>query len=613
MTSLKVAGASLNQTPLAWQNNTSNILKSIEIARKNEVDILCLPELAITGYGCEDMFLADWIYEKSWTELMKIIPQTKGLLMAVGLPFLYNSRRYNCCAFIANGQLLGLNPKQHLAIDGVHYEFRWFKPGTAGHLEKILRDGISFSFGDVIYMHKNQKIGVEICEDMWQGENRPICQLSNRGVDIVLNPSASHFALDKSTEREKIILEGSKRFPCTYIYANLLGNEAGRMIYDGEIIIAQNGKLLAKNELLSFKEINLISTTINDKTSPKSAHAIPLPEPITREEQFTRAIALGLFDYMRKSRTKGFVLSLSGGADSSSTAILVAEMVRRGVTELGVETFKKKLNLSVDSDQISEILNSIFITAYQGTQNSSYKTYESAQKLAKNIGAKFFHWKIDEQVEGYTKTMEGAINSTLNWNNDDITLQNIQARSRSPIIWMLANKFGYLLLTTSNRSEADVGYSTMDGDTSGSLAPIAAIDKFFILNWLKWAEKNLPYPALKWVNQLTPTAELRPGSYQQSDEDDLMPYNWLLKIEKTAIEEKLPPQAIFDRFKSEIDNPEMLKMYIKRFFRLWSINQWKRERTAPAFHLDTFNVDPRTWCRFPILSSGFIEELEELG
>ena len=182
---------------------------------------------------------------------------------------------------------------------------------------------------------------------------------------------------------------------------------------------------------------------------------------------------------------------------------------------------------------------------------------------------------------------------------------------------MLANLKQSVLLTTSNRSEGDVGYATMDGDTSGSLAPIAGIDKPFILQWLKWAEEELGYKGLSFVNNLQPTAELRPKDREQTDEKDLMPYTLLLEIEKLAIRDRKSPNEVYKILnKPTLSNqsitPPQLKEYVKKFYRLWAANQWKRERLAPSFHLDDLNVDPRSWCRFPILSSGFTKELEEL-
>ena len=178
---------------------------------------------------------------------------------------------------------------------------------------------------------------------------------------------------------------------------------------------------------------------------------------------------------------------------------------------------------------------------------------------------------------------------------------------------MLANIKNALLLSTSNRSEGDVGYTTMDGDTSGSISPIAAVDKYFILQWLRWAEKELGYTGLNKVNGLQPTAELRPSENQQTDETDLMPYSVIVEIERLAIRDKRSPLDIYLILKEELNvESEILKSYIKKFFRLWSRNQWKRERLAPSFHLDEFNVDPKTWYRFPILSGGYEEELKEM-
>jgi NAD+ synthase (glutamine-hydrolysing) len=237
---------------------------------------------------------------------------------------------------------------------------------------------------------------------------------------------------------------------------------------------------------------------------------------------------------------------------------------------------------------------------------------EAARELALSIGAGFHHWLIDDEVNAYEQIIEKALGRPLTWETDDIAKQNIQARSRSPIIWLLANVKQAVLLTTSNRSEGDVGYATMDGDTSGSLAPIAGVDKPFIIQWLKWAEKELRYSGLSYVNHLQPTAELRPQERAQTDEKDLMPYSVLVEIEKLAIRDRKKPSEVYLELCDHYPDHKILKNYIKKFYRMWSANQWKRERLAPSFHFDDLNVDPRSWCRFPILSGNFSEELTEL-
>ncbi len=623
MTKLRVAGATLNQTPIDWNGNLENIASAIDIARAQQVDVLCLPELTVCGYGCEDLFLSEWLYEKSLHQLEEVRKLCTNITLAVGLPMKFEGHNYDVACLIHDQQILGFTAKQFLANDGIHYEHRWFTPWPAHRIEKINVFGIDYDFGDVIYQVNGIKVAFEICEDAWRNQDRPGYRHAKKGVQLILNTSASHFAFGKSAFRETLTVPASKEFHCTYVFTNMLGNESGRMVFDGEIIIAQEGKLLKKNQRFSYENVNVLSSLI-DFEQPENSEASPTADSNEKEIEFTQAETLALFDYMRKSRSKGFVLSLSGGADSSTCAVLVAEMVRRGVSELGYEKFLHKAGLTQWIDQLElgkyseELINKSIIklmltTAYQGTRNSSEDTLEAAQTLASSLGATFYHWKVDESVASYTQTIENCLSRALSWDQDDISLQNIQARVRVPGIWMLANIKGALLIATNNRSEADVGYTTMDGDTSGSIAPIAAVDKHFILHWLRWAEENLHYTGLSRVNHLDPSAELRPLDKTQTDENDLMPYALLVEIERLAIRHWLSPTQVYQNLSAQrLEEGVLLKAHIKKFFTLWARNQWKRERVAPAFHMDDFNVDPRSWCRFPILSGSFEEELKAL-
>ena len=341
-----------------------------------------------------------------------------------------------------------------------------------------------------------------------------------------------------------------------------------------------------------------------------------------KEEEFTRAEALALFDYLRKSKSHGFVVSLSGGADSAATASLVHLMVALGLRELGPDGFKAKLahipNLSVTADA-KAVTRQLLTTVYQASEHSGSATRDAARAVAAAIGAEHHEWEIGDMVSRYTATVEKATGIQLDWAKHDIPLQNIQARVRSPGVWFLAKLKASLLLSTSNRSEAAVGYATMDGDTSGGLSPLAGIDKAWLRHWLKWLESKgpdrlHPIPALAAINRQTPTAELRPPDCKQTDEADLMPYDVLDAIEHVAIRDKQGPLEVFELMKTQFPkhSVQQLGIWIDRFFRLWSRNQWKRERYAPSFHLDDENLDPKTWCRFPILSVGFETELTEL-
>ena len=643
---MRIAGAALNQIPFDWAHNIQNISAAITQAKAEGVELLCLPELCLTGYNCEDLFLSDWLPAAALAHLQQIRPLTDGIGVVVGLPVRLAHRTYNTAAVLRDGQILGFAAKQFLANDGVHYETRFFVPWVAGETTTVEHEGESWPLGDLTFEHKGVRFGFEICEDAWRPDDvRPACRLMGK-VDLIINPSASHFAMSKTDVRYKLVLNGSRKFNCTYLYANLLGNEAGRTIYDGEILIARNGHLLKRNQLLSFKEVDLEWADVDFSEALAPAETIePLPEPDEYRE-LNQAMSLGLFDYLRKARSRGFVLSLSGGADSCFCAVGVAEMVRLGVEELGIDEFKRRSGAfdeakkevtqagaggaarqqATDVDDPSkaqnqkpatenqQLVNHLLTCAYQGTVNSSDDTLNSAKELADSIGARFFDWTIDDEVAGYVGKIEHALGRELTWQTDDLALQNIQARVRAPGIWLLANVQNCLLITTSNRSEASVGYCTMDGDTAGSISPIAGVDKDFVKKWLRWAQAALGYDALRHVNALQPTAELRPLADKQTDERDLMPYVLLNRIERLAFYDRLSPAAVLAQLVAEEPAYELeqLRTYVKRFYQLWSRNQWKRERYAPSFHLDDYNVDPRSWLRFPILSGGFGEELAAL-
>ncbi|HKO52883.1 MAG TPA: NAD(+) synthase [Polyangiaceae bacterium] len=653
---LRVAAATLNQTPLDWDGNRAHILSAIEEARAEGVSVLCLPELCISGYGCEDAFLAPGTQAMALSLLEEILPYARGLLVSVGLPLFHNKALYNACALIADGKLCGFVAKRALSGDGIHYEPRWFKPWPAGTRTSISLFGQDVPLGDIFFECSGVRIGFEICEDAWVAQRRG-AELALTGVDLILNPSASHFAFGKQEVRRRLVLEGSRAFGVSYVYANLVGNEAGRAIYDGDALIATAGKLIAQAQRFGFADHALVSGVIDvdltrvrhaslssSQPSVESApdECVPVkfafptlevfdPDPgvpewegsaALKEEEFARAIALGLFDYCRKSRSRGFVVSLSGGADSAAVACLVSLMVRFSVRELGLDGFALKFEHLEGLSRLSserELISALLTTAYQATRNSSNVTREAAARVASALGATHLEFDVEALVAGYVSAVEAALGRKLEWQRDDLALQNIQARVRAPSVWLLANLNSALLLSTSNRSEAAVGYATMDGDTAGGLSPIAGIDKAFLRRFLVWLEKVGPHefgpiPELDAVNVQAPTAELRPPSATQTDEADLMPYEVLDAIERAAIRDKRSPREVLSLICAEFSqySKEDLWLWLDRFFRLWSRNQWKRERYAPSFHVDDESLDPKTWCRFPILSGGFIRELREL-
>jgi NAD+ synthase (glutamine-hydrolysing) len=296
--------------------------------------------------------------------------------------------------------------------------------------------------------------------------------------------------------------------------------------------------------------------------------------------------------------------------------VLVAKMVELAAAELGLEGFVARLGqvpALAGAGSVRELVERLLLCVYQPTRNSSVASREAAHGVSEAVGASYRELDVDELVEGYRRRVEAVEGRALTWEHDDLALQNVQARTRGPGAWLLANLRDALLLATSDRSEAAVGYATMDGDTCGGLAPIAGIDKAFLRQWLRWMEGKIP--ALALVNEQEPTPELRPPAAHQTAEGDLMPYEVLEAIEDAAIRDKHTPLETFRemRVRYPQHTPGDLAQWIERFFRRWCHNQWKRERYAPSFHLDDKNLDPRSWCRFPILSGGYERELAELA
>ncbi len=659
MKRIRVAAAALNQTPLDWDNNRKNIFSAIDEAVDRKVSVLCLPELCITGYGCEDAFHSPFVHEAS----IKMLVDIKGhypfvdvphdnMAVSVGFPMMISNALYNCVGLIYNHKIVGIVPKQHLAGDGVHYEPRWFKPWPKDRVDTVHIDGAEVPVGDLLFAFDEIKVGFEICEDAWVAD-RPGVSLAQRGADVILNPSASHFAFDKHDVRKRFVEEGSRSQNVTYVYSNLLGNESGRIIFDGDTMIASDGKIVSAGPRFSFKDTTLTTAIVDiDKTrlaqsklasfrpsfdgnlvqcdgfrpaqplSPSKDNVIEENMQRTvKYDEFSNAATLGLFDYMRKSHSQGFMLSLSGGADSAACAALVYLMCHRARIELGIDEFIKRSGINVPNvpdkgdDRYVLLMSKILTCVYQSTANSSKETEKSASNIAKGIGAKYIKWSIDSIVGDYEYLVEHALNIDLNWDEHDIARQNIQARVRVPALWMLANLNNSLLLSTSNRSEAAVGYSTADGDSAGGLSPIAGIDKAFLLQWLGHLYHSEKYAWLKSVvTSLTPTAELRPSDSNQTDEDDLMPYDILDAIERLAIRDKKSPIEVYTLINERSDQKDSkkLKKHVIKFFELWCRNQWKREKYAVSFHFDDENLDPKTWCRWPVLSSGLKTELEEL-
>jgi NAD+ synthase (glutamine-hydrolysing) len=397
-----VSAGALNQLPLDWEGNRQRILQAVFQAQEQGAALLCLPELCISGYGCEDQFLAPFTAQKSWESLELIAAATTEIVVIVGLALPFEGELYNVSAIVSRGKIQALVPKQFLADDGVHYEPRWFKAWEKGRRTQYK----NIPLGDYRIHFAGITLGIEICQDAWEGDNRPAYDLARRGVSVVCNPTASHFAFGKAEIRKSLVLEGAKIIDGAYVFANLLGNEAGRIIFDGDAYIAHEGTILQQSPRFSYQDVSLISHELflpirEEKgedvvvfelklSSENKVSAVEIPawesSSTKKEEEFSRSIALGLFDYLRKSRSQGWVLSLSGGADSSAIASLCSLSIQNAIADLGWEGLKTKLDyipLSLKDRVMADLLTTI----YQGTVNSSQNTRDSARELAEWIGS----------------------------------------------------------------------------------------------------------------------------------------------------------------------------------------------------------------------------------
>ena len=571
MKNIQVTSVSMKTTPLDFEGNFNTIINILQQSALKDSSIIVFPELALSGYGCEDVFLYSFVCEKSLFYLHKILPFSKNRLLAVGLPISIPPKIYNACALLHNEKILGFITKNNLAIRQVFYENRWFSTLSADLAGNECFIPADIPVGNFSLRFLDVHIGIQICEDLWKDYGyRSV--MHSLGVNIFLVVNASPFEMKKHHHRLNLIKQQSILNHCAFIYSNLNGNEAGNLIFEGGALVVVNGKVFAHTERLHFEDyqtatVNFSLTELSQQQIKNYNHnpsidLLPKPteqfiqenlaqkiqKPITKKtvtekicpyNDFTKAVCLGLWDYLIKSRTKGYTISLSGGIDSSVCAILVDTMKNLALEKLGQQVFQK---FGLDEKEILQ-------TVYQKTKNNSELTEKIALLLSNELTTIHHNIPIDNEITTISQKVADAKQIALEWSEHNLSMQNIQARVRATIIWFFANLKNHLLISTSNRSEISVGYCTMDGDTSGSICPIGGVSKKFLLEWLRNIQegKNLyisPLKAIEMLLNTKPTAELKPLNEQQEDEKDLMPYEILDKIEYEFIQKGKTPEEI---------------------------------------------------------------------
>jgi NAD+ synthase (glutamine-hydrolysing) len=485
------------------------------------------------------------------------------------------------------------------------------------------------------------------------------------------NPSASWFTVGKHAVRRRMVEQISQEDHCAYLYSSLLGCDATRLVFDGSCFLALDGQMLREARRFVFtSRIEMVDAVIDlgeirqrrmetgswreqvrdvlrepadtrpqrvrvpgefGCSAPQEAvhhYWIPtprgpldpslehfhqaglFPRPLDETDlahlELELALCLALRDYKMKTGAPGYCLALSGGRDSAMVAVLVRRMFLYD-------------NPTLSKDELDALVKKSFACAYMATRNSSETTRSAAEAVAQDCAATWFDGDVDGFVEMAKDVGQGMLGRQLRWDvpSDDLALQNVQARARSVIIWMIANAYNFILLATSNKSEAAVGYTTMDGDTSGGLSPLADVPKSLIQRWLAWAGDTYDMEGVQKVFRAPATAELRPSTSSQTDEDDLMPFVVLDQLMYHFVQRAQEPaqilRSLWPTFRERYaGDPKPFADHIARFVRMLCRAQWKRERFAISFRVMPFDLDPKGGFRFPPVQAGFQEELDEM-
>ncbi len=609
---IQSAAGRINTTPLDLNGNLQKILKLCGTAQSQGIKFIAFPELVLTGYNCGDLFSHPNFVKAASSALLKIkYEMPEDLTVGIGLPLLANNGKvYDGYALVKKGKILGLSVL-HSFYNNKDSRIRFFVTPT------VNAEDLEFIVGSESYQAQSvfdvdgTKVGIFFND----GDSQFV-----KGSDLLVCPEATRFELYSENERLEKATKLSVTFNCEVLVTNLLGCESGSDIFDGLSIFAKDGKLEAVGSFLSFKRYDLV-------TKDCGIHNF-----LEEYDTIVRAVALGQFDWMLKTRSHGFALSMSGGADSGLCATCVCYGQLAALDELGFDEYKEileglKFNVPDFTGDIetyikTQIMPQLLITVYQGSAVSGSVTRTAAMKVAQNLGSTHYEWSIAKLVEDYVSIINGTTpNDPLNWDRDDLTLQNIQARSRAPGIWMIANRYNKLLMSTCNASEDAVGYCTMDGDTAGGLSPIGDVSKSRILRInqhiadegieVEAGGLKLNVPDMSYISAQAPTAELRPG---QTDERDLMPYVILDRIHELHQADFLSPKAILDTIVGEYTkfSREDLLTFVKRYFQKLAVNQWKRERGATTFHIEKNDLNAKSGFIFPLLNDGYKSLLEDL-
>ena len=669
-----LATCALNQWALDFEGNLSRVKASIVKAKSEGARYRVGPELELPGYGCEDHFLELDTVEHSWECLTDLLSGdfTDGIVCDVGMPVIHAGVRYNCRVFVLNRKILLIRPKLCLANDGNYRETRWFtawqhpKKVENHRLPSAVADALGqvhVPFGDATLEFLDASLASETCEELFT-PSAPHIQLSLSGVEVISNGSGSHHQLRKLDTRMDLIQSATAKAGGVYLYANQRGCDGGRLYFDGCACIAVNGEIVAQGEQFAVQEVEVVTANVDldivvgfrgafqsmacqaaacekhpiiqvpfmlcfenaVSCVPSSPRSVRFHTP---EEEIARGPACWLWDYLRRSGASGYLLPLSGGADSAATAAIVGSMCQLATAaacsgdERAAADIRRIAQLEDDAPLPSAkaLAEYIFTTVYLGSENSSIETRSRSASLAAEIGSSHLDVKIDTVVAAVVAFFMSVTRRTPKFkvdggsNVENLALQNIQARIRMVLSFVLAQllpwvrgRNGFLLvLGSANVDEGLRGYMTKYDCSSADVNPIGGISKGDIRSFLRWGVENLGFPTLGSVEQAPPTAELEPirDDYVQTDEEDMgMSYEELGVYGRLRKIARLGPVEMFRRLLHdwrERATPTEIAEKVKRFFFFYSCNRHKMTTLTPAYHAENYSPDDNRFDLRPFL------------
>ena len=509
-------------------NSSLIIEKAKEAIQENSADIIAYPELALTGYPPEDLLFRPSLSIRIEKALQRIRDENLAADLVIGYPERVGNKLFNSLAIIRHGKQVANYRKQHLPNYQVFDEQRYFDSGTEVCLLEIA----------------GQKVAFTICEDMWEQE--PIMQARSVGAQLMININASPYHMNKLSERQALLRKRSIEGGFPIIYVNMVGGQDELVFDGGSMVVTASGECHCLAP--SYREA-LVPVLVHVGESPGSPCEIPLQQialPLSLEAQVYQSLVLGVRDYVNKNKFKGVVLGLSGGIDSALTLAIAVD--------------------ALGSDRVQAVMMPFTYT--------SKLSLDAAAQQANKQGVDYQKIPIEGIYSAFMQSLEEQFANT----ETDVTEQNLQARCRGVLLMAISNKKSLLVLTTGNKSEIAVGYSTLYGDMAGGFDALKDVSKTLVYSLARYRNTEFSAIAQEVIPQKVidrpPSAELAPD---QVDQDSLPPYDVLDRILELYVEHDCSADSIIAQGFDE--------QVVRRVLRLVDLNEYKRRQSPIGVRL----------------------------